>query len=115
VITKKLKSFTPMKFDVAYKKAMELVQTKELPKFRIEGKIIYIKKLSKKEFNLLKTKWKKHFLCEIPKITEDNLYNSGFCQDYLDYQIANDNPAIKIKQWFYQTMNDISDFQTVIE
>jgi hypothetical protein len=108
-------SFTPMKFDIAYKKAIELVKSKQLPKFRIEGKTIYIKRLSKKDFKILQAKWKKHLTSQIPKITEDDLYTSAFCQDYLDYQIANDNPAIKIKQWFYQTMNDISDFQTVIE
>jgi len=114
-MTPKNDSFTPMKFDVAYQKAMEAVKNKELPKFRIEDKVIYIKRLSKQEFKSLQMKWKKHFLTQIPKITEDDLYTSGFCQDYLDYQIATDNPAIKIKQWFYHTMNDVCDFKTVIE
>jgi hypothetical protein len=108
-------SFTPMKFDVAYKKSMELVKTKQLPRFRIEEKTIYIKRLSKKEFKALQMKWKKHLTSQIPKITEDDLYTSGFCQDYLDYQIANDNPSIKIIRWFYKTMNDISEFKIVIE
>lgn len=112
---KKVKGFNKLKFQDAYDKGQELVKQKKMPSFRIEDEIIYVKKLTKVEFNSLKSKWKKHLLNAVENITEQNLYTSAYCQGYLEYQIADDNPGLLVKKYFYSTMNDIFEFEVIFE
>ena len=105
-----------MKMPEAIEEANKLIKIGKLPKFRIDGNIIYMKKITKTHMKKLRLKWKKYLLERINEVTEEDLYDSACTQFYLDYQIAWDNPYEIVRMWFYrETMNDIMDMKVIWE